>query len=119
MTRVWRFIVSWRYLLLICIVLIGAGEYLMVGIPHVALTSATRSSSFPIQYEKIEQGMTQSQIVEILGPPQYRDEQVLQDLKTLEWSDDQQVLIIYFLWGNPTSVIQKHLTTRSDLHQNP
>ena len=113
MKSVWRFIVFWRYLLLACLVLVCAGDYLFVGLPHATVPSAPQPSSLRGKYGKIEKEMTESQVMEILGPPQWKEESAVMDWKMMEWYEGQDCIHIFFFWGDTGIVWQKQFFTRS------
>jgi hypothetical protein len=113
MKNIWRFIVFWRFLLLACLVLVGAGYYLWFGLPDLSFPSPPQPSSLPGKYEKIERGMTESQVIEILGPPQSRVEDTMTDLKWLTWTEGQDVIVVRFIWTDRATVIDKKFRTRS------
>jgi hypothetical protein len=113
MKSVRRFIIFWRYLLLACLVLVCAGDYLFVGLPHATVPSAPQPSSLRGKYDKIEQGMTESQVMEILGPPQWKEESTVMDCKQMTWYEGQDGIYIFFMWGETGIVMTKRFITRS------
>jgi len=113
MKRVWRLIVFWRYLLLACLMLSCAGDYLFLGMPHATVSSLPQPSSLRGKYDKIEQGMTESQVMDILGPPQWKEESTVMDHKRMYWYEGQGGIYIFFLWGETAIVAQKQHIIRS------
>ncbi|HTU21080.1 MAG TPA: hypothetical protein VMG10_23710 [Gemmataceae bacterium] len=113
MKSVWRFVVFWRYLLLACLVLVGAGEYLLIGLPRSIVATAPQPSSLRGKYDRIEKETTEAEVMEILGPPQYKEESMVMDFKMMDWVEGQDCIHIFFLWGDTGRVLQKQLITRS------
>jgi hypothetical protein len=122
MKRVWRFFVFWRYLLLACLVLAVAGDYLFVGLPHSADAPVPQSSDAPAaqtsslrdKFEKIEVGMTESQVLELLGSPQRGVVDELMDTKVLTWQEGQDTIRIWVFWGKPDIVLNKDFFSRQE-----
>jgi hypothetical protein len=115
MKGVWRFIVSCRYLLLACLVLAAAGNYLFSGRRRPGDALAPQPSSLRVNYEKVQGGMTESEVLEVLGPPQRRREGRIEglDLKALTWEEGQDALVVSFGWGEPVTVKAKHFYSGS------
>ena len=111
--NIWRFIIFWRYLLLACLVLVAAGEYLRFGLAKSIAPGVPQRSSLPGKYEEIEQGMTEVQVMEILGMPEYRSEEGPMDI-IMKWTEAQDEIIIIFSWTDTGKVFQKRLFTRSE-----
>jgi hypothetical protein len=111
--NIWRFIIFWRYLLLACLVLVAAGQYLCVGLPKFTLPAILHPSSLPGKYEKIEEGMTEGQVMEILGTPQYRSEIAPMDMIIMKWTEARDEIVLIFHWTDIGRVYQKGLFTKS------
>jgi hypothetical protein len=115
MRRVGRFILSCRYLLLASLALAIAGEYLFVGLPSSADPSLPQAGDVAIErpsplrdrFEKVEEGMTESQVLEILGPPQERKEIDVLWTKVLVWQESQDSIRIWFYWGETGGVFKR------------
>ena len=122
MKSLWRFIISCRYLLLACLVLAVAGEYLFVVLPHSADAPMPQSSDAPAvqpsslrdKFEKIEEGMTESQVLELLGSPQSTEEIDVMNTKILTWQEGQDTIRIWFFWGKPDIVLHKSFFSRQE-----
>jgi hypothetical protein len=108
---VWRFVVFWRYLLLACVVLVGTGRYLFVMAPHSVNApvtqsseeSAEQSSSLRDKYKSIERGMDESEVLEILGPPQ--NEVEIDATKVSVWQDRQDAIAVYYFFHKKTGTV--------------
>jgi hypothetical protein len=66
-----QFVVNWRYLLLACVVLLGAVAYLFLYLPRAYFDSLPGQDpvAFRDHYQRIEGGMTEEQVMDLLGPP--------------------------------------------------
>jgi hypothetical protein len=109
--NIWRFIIFWRYLLLACLVLVAAGEYLRFGLAKSIAPGVPQRSSLRGKHEKIEQWMTEAQVMEILGTPQSRIEEANLDMKIMKWAEGQDEIVIIFLWTDKARVYQKRFFT--------
>lgn len=115
MRRVGRFILSCRYMFLACLVLAIAGEYLFVGLPNSAdpsiplVSDVATEPPLPLRdrFEKVEVWMTESQVLELLGPPQEKQEIDVMWTKVLDWQEGQDSIRIWFYWGETGHVLKK------------
>jgi hypothetical protein len=102
-------------LLLACLVLAIAGEYLFVGLRNPADPSMPRAGDEAVErppplrdrFEKVEVGMTESQVLELLGPPEERQEIDVMNVKLLDWQEGQESIRICFYWGETGRVFKK------------
>ena len=72
----WQFVLNWRYLLLAMVVLLGEALYLFVYLPRSCLDSPAGQDpiTFRDSYQRIVGGMTEEQVKDILGPPNFTSE---------------------------------------------
>src|SRR5579871_3535134 len=114
MRSVLRFILFWRYLLLVCLVLAFAIDYLFTGslqrlftqTPQAAVSSAAQPSMRE-KYDRIEFMMTEAQVEEILGPPQSKVEVEQMDFKIMSWREGEDAISIYFIWTETGKALNK------------
>jgi hypothetical protein len=113
MKRFLRFVFFWRFLLLACLVLAAAGDYLFVRPLRSTVAPAPQPSLLRVKFKEIEEGMTESEIVGILGPPHKSTE--IDAIKGLCWREGQDTVVIFFHWSDVPRVLKKHFRTEPEL----
>jgi hypothetical protein len=109
---IWRFILFHRWLVLDWLLIITAVRYLYVALPKSPVPAAPQRPSLAAKFQKIENGMIEEEVVQILGTPQIRREYITMDLLVMEWTDEQDRIVIIFLWSDTGTVLQKQLFVR-------